>query len=245
MSEYSRYKITGMSCAACQAHVEKAVSDVGGVTKCEVSLLTNSMNVEGSALPEDIIKAVENAGYGASISEGAGAGTVTEDDLKDTETPKLLRRLITSVILLVILMYFSMGVMMFDLPVPVGLTHTGVITIEAILSGIILFINRKFFTSGFNALIHKAPNMDTLVAMGAGVSYIYSMVNLIRAFVICREEALDIMMNELYFESAAMIVTLITIGKTLESYIKENQSKSFNAANATKSITVSFDSVTA
>ena len=220
MSEYSRYKITGMSCAACQAHVEKAVSGVGGVTKCEVSLLTNSMNVEGSALPEDIIKAVENAGYGASISEGAGAGAVTEDDLKDTETPKLLRRLITSVILLVILMYFSMGVMMFDLPVPVGLTHTGVITIEAILSGIILFINRKFFTSGFNAVIHKAPNMDTLVAMGAGVSYIYSMVNLIRAFVICREEALDIMMNELYFESAAMIVTLITIGKTLESYSK-------------------------
>ena len=219
MSDTSRYKITGMSCAACQAHVEKAVSGVEGVTKCEVSLLTNSMNVEGNASSEDIIKAVENAGYGASVSD-AESGSVTEDELKDTETPKLLRRLITSVILLLILMYFSMGVMMFGWPAPVGLVHTGVITLEAVLSGIILIINRKFFISGFKAVIHKAPNMDTLVAMGAGVSYIYSLVNLIRVFNICREDALDIMMNELYFESAAMIVTLITIGKTLESYSK-------------------------
>ena len=220
MSDTSRYKITGMSCAACQAHVEKAVSGVSGVTKCEVSLLTNSMNVEGSASPEDIIKAVENAGYGASVSEGGSAGAVTDDELKDTETPKLIRRLILSVILLLILMYFSMGVMMFGWPAPVGLVHTGIVVLEAVLSGIILIINRKFFISGFKAVIHKAPNMDTLVAMGAGVSYIYSSVTLIRIFNVCMEDAMDLMMNELYFESAAMIVTLITVGKTLESYSK-------------------------
>ncbi|MBP5761700.1 MAG: heavy-metal-associated domain-containing protein, partial [Lachnospiraceae bacterium] len=137
MSDTSRYKITGMSCAACQAHVEKAVSGVSGVTKCEVSLLTNSMNVEGSASPEDIIKAVENAGYGASVSEGGSAGAVTDDELNDTETPKLIRRLILSVILLLILMYFSMGVMMFGWPAPVGLVHTGIVVLEAVLSGII------------------------------------------------------------------------------------------------------------
>jgi Cu2+-exporting ATPase len=220
MSDTSRYKITGMSCAACQAHVEKVVSGVSGVTKCEVSLLTNSMNVEGSASPEDIIKAVENAGYGASVSEGGSAGAVTDDDLKDTETPKLIRRLILSVILLLVLMYFSMGVMMFGWPAPVGLVHTGIVVLEAVLSGIILIINRKFFISGFKAVIHKAPNMDTLVAMGAGVSYIYSSVTLIRIFNVCMEDAMDLMMNELYFESAAMIVTLITVGKTLESYSK-------------------------
>lgn len=219
MSDASRYKITGMSCAACQAHVEKAVSGVEGVTKCEVSLLTNSMSVEGSASPGDIIKAVENAGYGASISD-AGSGAVTEEELKDTETPKLLRRLISSVTLLLVLMYFSMGVMMFGWPVPMGLAHSGTVVLEAVISGIILIINRKFFISGINAVIHKAPNMDTLVAMGAGVSYIYSIINLIRIFNVCMEDAMDIMMNELYFESAAMIVTLITVGKTLESYSK-------------------------
>ncbi len=219
MPDTTGYKITGMSCAACQAHVEKAVSGVNGVSKCEVSLLTNSMKVEGNASPEEIIKAVEKAGYGASVSD-SGTGAVTEEELKDTETPKLLRRLILSVILLLVLMYFSMGVMMFGWPAPVGLVHTGTVVLEAVLSGIILIINRKFFISGFNAVIHRAPNMDTLVAMGAGVSYIYSLVTLVRAFNVCMEDAMDLMMNELYFESAAMIVTLITVGKTLESYSK-------------------------
>ena len=220
MSEVKGYKITGMSCAACQAHVEKAVSGVEGVAKCEVSLLTNSMKVEGSATPEDVISAVVKAGYGASVSKGGDNPSALEDELKDTETPKLLRRLVVSVMLLLVLMYFSMGVMMFGWPVPVGIAHAHVVLIEMIISGIILVINRKFFISGFKAVMHKAPNMDTLVAMGSGVSYVYSIVTVIRIFNTCAQDAMDLMMNELYFESAAMIVTLITIGKTLESYSK-------------------------
>ena len=219
MSDVTGYKITGMSCAACQAHVEKAVSGVEGVTKCEVSLLTNSMKVEGSAGPEEIISAVEKAGYGASLSE-AGNGPGSEDELRDTETPAMLRRFISSVVMLLVLMYFSMGVMMFDWPVPTGIAHAHVVLIELVLSGIILIINRKFFISGTKAVIHKAPNMDTLVAMGAGVSYIYSLVTVVRVFNSCAQDAMHLMMNELYFESAAMIVTLITVGKTLESYSK-------------------------
>ena len=220
MSDVTGYKITGMSCAACQAHVEKAVSGVEGVTKCEVSLLTNSMKVEGSAGPEEIIRAVEKAGYGAEVSGAGNGASVSEDELKDTETPAMLRRLISSVIMLLVLMYFSMGVMMFDRPVPAGIAHAHVVLIEAVLSGIILIINRKFFISGTKAVIHKAPNMDTLVAMGAGVSYIYSLVTVVRIFNTCAQDAMQLMMNELYFESAAMIVTLITVGKTLESYSK-------------------------
>ena len=219
MSQRSRYRITGMSCAACQAHVEKAVSGVDGVTGCEVSLLTNSMVVEGSASSEEIICAVEKAGYGASISD-KDASSSSEDELKDTETPRLLRRLGISVILLLVLMYFSMGVMMFDWPAPDFLTHRVVMMTEAVLSAMILFINRKFFTSGFNAVLHGSPNMDTLVAMGAGVSYIYSVVTVIRVLGMFADDPMHLMMNELYFESAAMIVTLITVGKTLESYSK-------------------------
>lgn len=214
-----------MSCAACQAHVEKAVSSVDGVTSCAVNLLTNSMQVEGSASSAEIIKAVENAGYGASV-QGQKADAAADDDmLKDTETPKMKRRLLLSVIFLLPLMYVSMGGMMWGWPMPEFLasSHINVGIYELLLTTVVMIINRKFFTSGFKGLIHKAPNMDTLVAMGATAAYAYSTVILfLTAYLI---ETGDMQgahqyMHDLYYESAAMILTLITVGKTLEAYSK-------------------------
>ena len=222
-----KYLVTGMSCAACQAHVEKAVSGVDGVESCSVSLLTNSMSVTGTADPSKIIKAVEDAGYGAS-KEGSGDKaksslfTDMESQLEDRETPVLKRRLVSSVIFLLILMYFSMGASMWGWPVPSFLegNMTGIGIIEMLLSGIVLVINKKFFVNGFRALLHKGTNMDTLVTMGSGISYIYSIVTLLHMTTEHSHEAQMALMDDLYFESAAMILTLITIGKLLEAISK-------------------------
>ncbi len=222
-----KYLVTGMSCAACQAHVEKAVSGVDGVESCSVSLLTNSMSVTGTADPEKIIKAVEDAGYGASPeTKGDKADSSLlknmEARLEDHETPVLKRRLVSSIVFLILLMYFSMGASMWGWPVPSFLEHNmvGIGIIEMLLSGIVLVINKKFFVNGFKALLHKGTNMDTLVAMGSGISYIYSIVTLLRMTSEHSHEAQMALMDELYFESAAMILTLITIGKLLEAISK-------------------------
>ena len=230
-----QYTVTGMSCAACQARVEKAVSQVPGVTSCAVSLLTNSMGVEGTAEAAAIIKAVEDAGYGAS-KRGAGAEETAgisvsrkleqeEEALRDTETPRLKKRLISSVAFLLILMYFSMGHTMWGWPVPAFFegNHIGIALLEAVLALIVMIINRKFFISGFKGLIHMAPNMDTLVALGSGVSYVWSMAILFamtRAAADGSMEQIHQYAHELYFESAAMILALITIGKMLEAKSK-------------------------
>ena len=226
-SKTEKYLVTGMSCAACQAHVEKAVSGVDGVESCSVSLLTNSMSVTGTADSSKIIKAVEDAGYGAS-KEGSGDKakgslfTDMEAQLEDRETPVLKRRLISSVIFLLILMYFSMGASMWGWPVPsfLEMNMTGIGIIEMLLSGIVLVINKKFFVNGFKALLHKGTNMDTLVAMGSGISYVYSVVTLLHMTTEHSHEAQMALMDDLYFESAAMILTLITIGKLLEAISK-------------------------
>lgn len=222
-----KYLVTGMSCAACQAHVEKAVSGVDGVESCSVSLLTNSMSVTGTADPEKIIKAVEDAGYGASPeTKGDKADSSLlknmEARLEDHETPVLKRRLVSSIVFLIVLMYFSMGASMWGWPVPSFLEHNmvGIGIIEMLLSGIVLVINKKFFVNGFKAFLHKGTNMDTLVAMGSGISYIYSIVTLLRMTSEHSHEAQMALMDELYFESAAMILTLITIGKLLEAISK-------------------------
>ena len=234
-----QYTVTGMSCAACQARVEKAVSKVPGVTSCSVSLLTNSMGVEGTADESQIIKAVEDAGYGASKrgssaqssgkTEGMSASeklTQEEEALRDKETPVLKRRLISSVAFLLVLMYFSMGHGMWNWPAPAFFRGNpiGIALLEAVLALIVMIINKKFFISGFRGLIHGAPNMDTLVAMGSGVSYVWSMAVL---FAMTRSAAdgdmaavHDYMHGQLYFESAAMILALITIGKMLEAMSK-------------------------
>ena len=217
MSEtMKKYNVTGMSCAACQAHVEKAVSSVEGVSSCEVSLLTNSMQVTGNAPEEAVIRAVENAGYGASVF-GSGPESVSrEESLKDKTTPLLKRRLILSVVFLAVLMYFSMGVMMFNWPAPFGISENMIAlgTVEMVLALIVMVINGKFFTGGIRSLAHLAPNMDTLVAMGSGVSFLYSV------YVLISMATGRLHHGSLYFESAAMIVTLITIGKLLESISK-------------------------
>lgn len=233
-----KYMVTGMTCAACQAHVEKAVSSVEGVTSCSVSLLTNSMSITGSADPSSIIKAVEDAGYGARAMGDGKSNAKTSGNIKeqeemmiDKETPKIRKRLIVSVLLLLVLMYFSMGVSMWKWPAPAFIADNMVTLgiIEMFLSGLIMVINQKFFISGFKSLIHGSPNMDTLVAMGSGISFAYSLVTLMRMSTAMMEMAedmsammdyLDTLMNELYFESAAMIVTLITIGKLLEAISK-------------------------
>ncbi|MBP5195450.1 MAG: heavy metal translocating P-type ATPase [Lachnospiraceae bacterium] len=223
-----QYNVTGMSCAACQARVEKAVSAVAGVESCAVSLLTNSMGVEGSASPEEIIKAVENAGYGASLKKANKAGSgqgASEDPLKDTETPLLKKRLIASIILLIPLMYVSMGHMLWDWPLPPFLdgNHVAMGLYQLILAGFIMVINQNFFISGFKGLIHRAPNMDTLVALGATASYAYSVYALFAMTgAVVSEDAEQVMyyMNQFYFESAATILTLITVGKTLEARSK-------------------------
>ncbi|MBO7336208.1 MAG: copper-translocating P-type ATPase, partial [Lachnospiraceae bacterium] len=225
-----QYSVTGMSCAACQARVEKAVSAVPGVTSCAVSLLTNSMGVEGNADPSAVIKAVTSAGYGAKLKTGGdrekSAGAGADDDLlKDTQTPAIRRRLVASLIFLIPLMYVSMGHMMWDWPLPGFLegNHVAMGLYELILSAIIMVINQKFFISGFRSLIKRAPNMDTLVAMGSGVSFGYSVVVLfmMSAAVVNGNDALVMKyMDEMYFESAAMILALITVGKMLEAMSK-------------------------
>ena len=231
-----QYTVTGMSCAACQARVEKAVSKVPGVESCNVSLLTNTMGVEGTASPADIMKAVEDAGYGAS-PKGAGqesgrqAGSLTakiaaeEEALKDHETPVLKKRLIASLGFLLVLMYFSMGHMMFGWPLPAFFdgNHVAMGLVQMLLAGIVMVINQKFFISGFKSLFHGAPNMDTLIAMGSGAAFVYSTIMLLamtRAQVDGNHEAVMKYMMEFYFESAAMILTLITVGKMLEARSK-------------------------
>jgi Cu2+-exporting ATPase len=223
-----QYNVTGMSCAACQTRVEKAVGAVEGVESCAVSLLTNSMGVEGTAHPEDIIAAVEAAGYGASIKGSDGAKSVAaaaDDSLKDTETPRMKKRLIASIALLLPLMYVSMGHMMWDWPLPGFLDGNQVAMglYQLLLSGMVMVINQKFFISGFKGLIHRAPNMDTLVALGATASFAYSVVALFGMTGAVLENDTDrvmYFMNQFYFEAAAMILTLITVGKMLEARSK-------------------------
>ena len=227
-----QYNITGMSCAACSARVEKAVSKVPGVTGCSVSLLTNSMGVEGSASSSDIIRAVTEAGYGASpkntqkASDGSGSSPSWADDeaLKDKETPKLKKRLIFSVLILLVLMYFSMGHMMWGWPAPAAFeNHVFLGVFEMLLAIAVMIINGKFFTSGFRSLFHGAPNMDTLVALGSTASFVYSLAELFLMILAQGDGDHATVMKygmNLYFESAAMIPTLITIGKMLEAMSK-------------------------
>ena len=232
-----QYTVTGMSCAACSARVEKAVSKVDGVTSCSVSLLTNSMGVEGSATDAQIVEAVEQSGYGASPK-----GTATESDndkannsleqlkaaqdaLVDRETPKLRNRLIASLIFLVVLMYFSMGHMMWGWPLPEFFNgnHVAMGLLQLLLTVAVMVINQKFFISGFKGLIHGAPNMDTLVALGSAASFgysVYALFAMTAAQVNGDMDAVMSYMHEFYFESAAMILALITVGKMLEAHSK-------------------------
>lgn len=221
-----QYNVTGMSCASCVARVEKAVNKVEGVTSCSVNLLTNSMSVDGDVKSSDVISAVEKAGYGASLKGNSSKENKSNDEpLKDTETPKLKKRLFSSLVFLLLLMYISMGHMMWGFPLPSILAnnHIAMGLIQLLLTGIIMVINQKFFVSGFKALIHRSPNMDTLVALGAGASFIYSVYAL---FAMTNAQVNNDMslvmkyMDEFYFESAGMILTLITLGKMLESYSK-------------------------
>ncbi len=222
-----QYSITGMSCAACSARVEHAVSQVPGVTSCAVSLLTNSMGVEGTATDYDIITAVEKAGYGASVKYAPKTepSDVGENLLKDRETPILRRRLVISVVFLVILMYISMGHTMWNWPIPTFLEGNFVMLgiLELLLTVIIMVINQKFFVSGCRSLVHGAPNMDTLVALGATASFCYStwaLFAMTDAQMHGDSGAVLELMHEFYFESAAMILTLITVGKMLEVKIQ-------------------------
>ena len=226
-----QYQVTGMSCAACSSRVEKAVSGVPGVTSCSVSLLTNSMGVEGTASAEEIIRAVEAAGYGASPKDAADKAGNSGDPswadaeaLKDHETPRLKRRLLLSVPILLVLMYFSMGHMMWGWPAPAAFdNHVFLGLFELLLAVIVMIINGKFFTSGFSALLRGSPNMDTLVALGSGASFVYSLAELFLMVLAQGEGAQETVMKygmNLYFESAAMIPTLITVGKMLEAMSK-------------------------
>ena len=222
-----RYRVTGMSCAACQSHVEKAVRAVPGVASCAVSLLTNSMQVEGTASEGDIVRAVKDAGYGAAPQGGAAAESAApeEDALQDRETPELLRRLLWSLAVLLPLMYLSLGHMRWGFPIPLFLENGVCMGImQLILSSVVLFMNRKFFTGGFGAFLHRSTNMDTLVALGSSASFLYSLTAL---FAMASEMGKgngaaveSLLMNHLWFETAAMIPCLITFGKTLESYSK-------------------------
>ena len=224
-----QYNVTGMSCAACSARVEKAVKKVPGVTSCSVSLLTNSMGVEGTASPAAILSAVQEAGYGAS-PKNASASKASDasadlDALADRETPKLKRRLIASLAFLLVLMYFSMGHMMWGWPLPHWFdgNHVAMGLVQLLLAGIVMVINQKFFINGFKGLIHGAPNMDTLVALGSMASFVwstYALFAMTRAQVDGNDELVMHYMMEFYFESAAMILTLITVGKMLEARSK-------------------------
>lgn len=237
----TQYNVKGMSCSACSARVEKAVSKVPGVTSCTVSLLTNSMGVEGTASPDAILSAVKAAGYKASLKRGAGkpsvggqgtgvgspgvSGTTEENALADTETPQLKKRLTASIIFLLVLMYFSMGHMMWGWPVPAWMAenHVAMGILQLLLTTAVIVINQKFFISGFTSLWHRAPNMDTLVALGATAAYGWSVAALFLmtdAQVKGNMAGVMTYMDEFYFESAAMILTLITVGKTLEARSK-------------------------
>ena len=222
-----QFNVTGMSCAACSARVEKAVKSVPGVTGCSVSLLTNSMGVEGTAEDAAIIRAVEQAGYGASPKKAAAAASTSAelDALADHETPKLKRRLIASLGFLLVLMYFSMGHMMWGWPLPRWFdgNHIAMGLVQLLLAGIVMVINQKFFINGFKGLVHRSPNMDTLVAMGSMTSFVwstYALFAMTDAQLHGNEELVMHYMMEFYFESAAMILTLITVGKMLEARSK-------------------------
>lgn len=226
-----QYMVTGMTCAACQAHVEKAVGRVPGVDKVTVSLLTNSMSVEGKASASDVVEAVEKAGYGAKPMNASSAGMsrleAEKEALEDHETPKLKRRLLISILFLIVLMYFTMGHNMLDLPVPFFLNHNhlGLALTEMILAFIVMAVNHAFFDSGFKSLFHRSPNMDTLVALGSSVSFGWSLYVFYKMTWLITQgsSSMDIMPlyhDQLYFESAAMIPALITVGKLLESISK-------------------------
>ena len=221
-----QYTVTGMSCAACSARVEKAVKAVPGVTSCSVSLLTNSMGVEGTASASAIVKAVQEAGYGASPKAAAAETSSAElDALADHETPRLKKRLIASLVFLAVLMYFSMGHMMWGWPLPHWFdgNHVAMGLVQLLLAGIVMVINQKFFISGFKGLLHRAPNMDTLVALGSSASFLwstYALFAMTRAQVDGNDALVMHYMMELYFESAAMILSLITVGKMLEARSK-------------------------
>lgn len=227
-----QYNVTGMSCAACSARVEKAVSAVDGVSACSVNLLTNSMGVEGSASDKAIIDAVKKAGYGAFV-KGERSAVQNDDEFVDTETPKLKRRLILSLGFLIVLMYVSMGHSMWGWPLPIleG-NYLGIGLLQMCLSAVVMIINNKFFVSGFKGIINKVPNMDTLVAMGSGASFIWSvyvLFNMTAKVASGDLESLSHLSHEFYFESAAMIVTLITVGKMLEA---KSKGKTTNAIKA-------------
>ena len=221
----TQYNVTGMSCAACAARVEKAVNGVDGVASCAVSLLTNSMGVEGTADSSAVIDAVKKAGYAASL-KGEEKDTASQPDgLKDTETPRLIKRLIASAVFLIILMYFSMGHMMWGFPLPSFFdgNHVAMGLVQLLLSAVIMVINQNFFISGFKALVHRSPNMDTLVALGSSASFlwsVYALFQMTSAQTAGNPELVMKYMDEFYFESAAMILTLITVGKTLEARSK-------------------------
>lgn len=222
----TQYNVTGMSCAACSARVEKAVSSVDGVSSCSVNLLTNSMGVDGTATSKEIIEAVEKAGYGASLkTNNKKTKSNSDDELKDTQTPKLVKRLVASLVFLAPLMYISMGHMMWGWKLPSFMenNHIAMGLAQMLFAIIIMVINQNFFISGFKGLIHKSPNMDTLVALGSGASFVYSTYALFAMTVAQTKgdmSAVMSYMDDFYFESAAMILALITVGKTLEAYSK-------------------------
>ena len=220
-----QYNITGMTCAACSARVEKAVSSLDGVTECAVSLLTNSMSVEGNVSDADIIKAVTDAGYGASVKGKSTENKPNTDELEDTETPKMKKRLVWSLGFLAVLMYFSMGHMMWNFPVPLFFEHNVMASglLQLLLTACVMVINQKFFVNGFKGLLNKAPNMDTLVALGSGAAFVYSTYALFAmsdALTMGDHALAHSYMHELYFESAAMMLALITVGKMLEARSK-------------------------
>ena len=256
----TQYNVTGMSCAACSARVEKAVSSVDGVSSCSVNLLTNSMGVEGTATSKEIIEAVEKAGYGASLkTKNKNVKSNSYDELKDTQTPKLVKRLVASLVFLAPLMYISMGHMMWGWKLPSFMenNHIAMGLAQMLFAIIIMVINQKFFISGFKGLIHRSPNMDTLVALGSGASFVYSTYALFAMTVAQTKgdmSAVMSYMDDFYFESAAMILALITVGKTLEAYSKGRTTdalkglmslspKTANVIRDGKEITVDIDDV--
>lgn len=256
----TQYNVTGMSCAACSARVEKAVSSVDGVSSCSVNLLTNSMGVEGTATSKEIIEAVEKAGYGASLKiKNKKVKSNPDDELKDTQTPKLVKRLVASLLFLAPLMYISMGHMMWGWKLPSFMenNHIAMGLAQMLFAIIIMVINQNFFISGFKGLIHKSPNMDTLVALGSGASFVYSTYALFAMTVAQTKgdmSAVMSYMDDFYFESAAMILALITVGKTLEAYSKGRTTdalkglmslspKTANVIRDGKEITVDIDDV--
>lgn len=256
----TQYNVTGMNCAACSARVEKAVSSVDGVSSCSVNLLTNSMGVEGTATSKEIIDAVEKAGYGASLkTKNKKVKSNSDDELKDTQTPKLVKRLVASLVFLVPLMYISMGHMMWGWKLPSFMenNHIAMGLAQMLFAIIIMVINQNFFISGFKGLIHKSPNMDTLVALGSGASFVYSTYALFAMTVAQTKgdmSAVMSYMDDFYFESAAMILALITVGKTLEAYSKGRTTdalkglmslspKTANVIRDGKEITVDIDDV--